>query len=127
MIKLEHVLGVASAALLLSAAIAVAAPGDPPAQPAPGTSSTEGQTPPATPSPSETTPKPADDEDNPDAIVCKRVQPAVGSRLGGQKVCKTRRQWSREQMQQVPHLPDNSIRSPGGDGGGGVRQPLGSN
>jgi hypothetical protein len=126
MVKLEQVLGIASAALFLSVAIALAAPGEPPAQPTPGSPSSEAQTPPATPASSEAAAEPADDDDNPDAIVCKRVQPAVGSRLGGQKVCKTRRQWKREQMQQVPHLPDNTIHPPPGSQGGG-RQPLGSN
>ena len=123
MIKSGQILGFGLAAVFLSAAIAVAAPGDQPSQPAPGTPSTESQTPPGTPAPADTTQPPADDEGDPDAIVCKRVQPAVGSRLGGQKVCKTRRQWSREQMQKIPHLPDNSIHPPPGSQGGG-RAPL---
>lgn len=32
-------------------------------------------------------------EANADAIVCRRLQPRVGTRIGGRRVCKTEREW----------------------------------
>jgi hypothetical protein len=41
----------------------------------------------------------SDSDNDPNAIVCKSMAPATGSRLGGRRVCQTRKEWDDFQKQ----------------------------
>ena len=64
--------------------------------------------------------QPGDSTDDPNAIVCKTMEPATGSRLGGRRVCQTRKEWddwrklNEETVRQFQSLGENQSANPGG-------------
>jgi hypothetical protein len=63
----------------------------------------------------------SDATEDPNAIVCKSMEPATGSRLGGRRVCQTRKEWDdwQKQNQQTTREFQALGASSNGQPGGG--------
>jgi hypothetical protein len=77
--------------------------------------------PPSTPTPTQTTPPqtvttspaPAAEDSDRDKVICKKVD-VPGTRIGGKKVCKTKREWAeiqRENADAVRSAQDAGLRN----------------
>jgi hypothetical protein len=65
----------------------------------------------ATPTPAAATATtPVKHKNDPDAIICKRIE-ELGSRLGGGKVCQTRAEWDQQSRDSEDDLNDTTQRS----------------
>jgi hypothetical protein len=65
----------------------------------------------------------SDSDNDPNAIICKTMEPATGSRIGGRRICQTRREWddwrkqNEETVKQFQSLGENQSANPAGGGG----------
>lgn len=47
---------------------------------------------------------------NPNAMICKSLPPATGTRIGGRRICKTQAQWDRDRQRAQDSLSKTQVQ-----------------